>query len=239
MREKLSDLLHRFRPNATNQPMTDYMKRGNSSTDPDPWEDTPFTRTAELRGKGSDALDEYVRKGATRVYNELQRGGELSEVRTGWFEADRTCYSSSTTQAFYLFEVGPVVATADDVRWNSAFRIDLEDAPAHKSDAWKDHASKFDLSERDAELGIPSKVSCAYSELETLTERNDGARAIHPRELRKRGPRVADRAFEDTIALLATFPGVDAPTDDAPAWELVDESAAKPATAKETEETTA
>lgn len=235
MRKTLSDLIDRFRTTTT-QPMSDYMKRGNDSTDPNPWETTPFTRTAKLRGKGSDPLEEYVRKGATRIYDELQRRGELTEVRTGWFEPERTCYRASSASAFYLLEVGPIAATADGVQWSSAFRMDPETAPDHKSAEWKDHASSFELSERDAEKGIPSKISCAYSELETLTERNDVNRAVHPRELRSRGPRMSDRAFEYAMELVASFPGVEGPTDDALAWELIDESAAKSTTSDETEE---
>jgi hypothetical protein len=236
MRQKLADLWNRVRPNTPNQPTMSYMIRGNSIDDTDPWKDTPFTPTARLESRTTDSLHEYVRRGATRVYEELNRRGELSEVRTSWFEPEQTCYRAGSAGAFYKIEVAPVVATADDVTWNSAFRMDLDAAPAHKSEEWKDIASDFRLSERDAERGIPSSVSCAYSHLETLTERDDGDRAVSPEELRNNGPRVSDRAFDQVVELLATFPGVDAPDDDAPVWELSDESAAKSTTSGETGE---
>lgn len=233
MLDELRDRLDRLSTTAANQPPMSYMIRGNSSDEPDEWDETPFTPTVKLRAKNSDSLHENVQRGATRVYEEVNRRGELAEVRTSWFETERTGYRESSKRVFYLLEVGPTVATAPDVTWNGAFQMDLESAPSHKSDEWKAIASEFQLSERDADRGIPSMVSCAYSELETLTRRNDGSRAAHPQELRNAGPRVADRAFEYAMDLLAAFPGVEAPADDAPAWELVDEPAAEPATPSE------
>jgi len=204
-----------------------YMIRGNSNDDPDPWDETPFTPTVKLRSKGSDKLHEFVRRGATRVYEELQRRGEVDEVRTSWFEVDDTPYRGSTKATFYRLEVGPVVATAEGVTWNSAFEMDLTSAPAHKSEEWKTAASDFQLSDRDEKRGIPSVISCAYSALEEHTKRNDGVRSMHPYELRNHAPNVKDRHFERAMDLLATFSGVDGPKDNATTWELADESPAQ------------
>jgi len=230
-----TDLLHRLSDRLENTtPMRDYMIRGNDveSEEPTVWEGTPFTPTVKLESKGNDTLNEYVRKGATRVYEELQRHGELDEVRTGWFEIKPTAYRGSTKPTFYRLEVGPVVAAADDVEWTSAFQMDLETAPAFKSEEWKAVASEFQLSERAEKDCIPSVITCAYSALEKHTKRNDGVRSMHPYELRNHTPAVKDRHFDRAMDLLATFPGVDGPADGAPVWELIDGSTARSGTSE-------
>jgi len=209
----------------------DIMKRNDDSID---WQNKPYCRTDSLKAKASDSIEKYTERGATRLYDELvsTRNGELSDVRTSWFDDVQGVGYDATGLYFYV--VGPVVATAPGVTWNSAFTM-TEEAPEFKSEAWKDIASNFNFSERDEQKGIPSKVMCMYSALEDYTQRNDCHRAVHPKELRSHGPRVTDRAFEIATESLATFDGVCGPTE-GPAWTYTDpEAVATDSTAEATE----
>lgn len=207
-----------------NRPMS-YMIRGNDVAETNPFDETPFTKTDSLAVRGSDIISDAALKGAKRLYSELQRTGELDSISLSWFDSaidlDRTGYKPET---FYFLEVGPIVATVPDATWNSAFTMDLETAPKHKSTEWKDIASQFSLSPRAEKQGIPDKVSCMYSALEKATKRNDVSRAMHPRELRNHGPHVSNRAAERAYECLAQFDGVTGPDESAPAWEYVTET---------------
>ena len=184
------------------------------------WTNTPFEPTDKLTSKGG-TIEHYTHRGASRLYEELTatRDGQLKDVRTSWIDVGAGVGYSP--EGLYFFEVGPTVATAPGVTWNAAFTMDLDDAPAFKSDEWNDMASEFQLSEREAEEGVESMIMCAYRALEELTERNDGFRAVHPRELRQYGPRVADRYFELAMTCLAECDGVNGPTE-GPAWSYTD-----------------
>lgn len=184
------------------------------------WENKLFEPTAKLKSKGGP-IEEYAERGASRLYEELTatRDGQLADVRTSWIDVGAGV--GYDPEGLYFFEVGPTVATAPGVTWNAAFTMDLDDAPAFKSDAWKDMAREFQLSEHEAEHGTESMIMCAYSALEELTERNDGDRAVHPRELRQHGPAVTDRYFDLAMTCLAEFDGVDGPTE-GPAWSYAD-----------------
>ena len=211
------DLVNSLTDRLTTTTDTDmsYMNQHNDSID---WEYTPFHRTAKLKSKSSTSIEKVVERGATRLYDELthSRDDELQDVSLSWFDVDEQGVGYSPN-GLYFFEIGPTVATAPGVTWDSAFTLDTETAPEFKSDAWKEVASRFNFSDRDEREGIPSKVLSMYSALEKLTKRNEHTRAVHPKELRTYGPHVKDRAFEIAIDSLATFDGVHGPTD-GPAW---------------------
>ena len=203
------------------------------------WESTPFTPTSELRAKTSESIEQVTKRGASRLYEELTtaRDGQLDEVRTNWF--DTGDLAGYTPTNLYFYEIGATVATADGVSWNAAFTMDLEEAPSFKSEAWKDMASEFQLTEFEADKGTESMIMCAYNALEKMTKRNGGFRAVHPKELRTKGPRIKDRYFELAMTCLAECDGVNGPTD-GPAWSYVDpERTDTEATEPATEETTA
>ena len=196
------------------------MLRGGSTDSTDDWGDTPFTRPISLQNKSSDTIDAAALEGAQRVYRELDRSGTLDSVSTSWFDVEMSQVGHAPAE-FYHYIVGPTVATAPDVTWHSAFTIDLETAPGHKSDDWWETAESFNLSPRAPERGTPSKISAAYAELERRTERNAPTPiAVHPRSFRSVGPYVSDRAFERAMECLSAFEGVHAPDDSKPAWEL-------------------
>lgn len=204
------------------------------------WENTPFTPPPGLRGKAGGPIEHYAERGASRLYEELTatRDGQLTEVRTGWFDVGSM--TGYTPRGLYFYEVAPLAATAPGVTWNAAFTMDLDDAPAFRSDAWEDMASEFQLTETEAEKGVESMVMCAYNALEDLTRRNDGDRAVHPKELRSHGPHIKDRYFELAMTCLAECDGVNGPNDDAPAWSYTDPKGVDvESDASDTEETTA
>ncbi len=207
----------------------------DSGTD---WENTPFEPTAKLCSKSSDKLDEYVERGASRLYRELtaSRDGQLQDVSKSWFDVCRGIGYNPTE--LYFYEIGAVVATADGVSWNAAFTMDLEEAPSFKSEAWNDMASEFQLSDFEAEKGTDSVISCAYNALEKMTKDNDGQRAVHPKELRAHTPAVGDRYFELAMQCLAECDGVSGPTD-GPAWSYVDPEVATTTEEAESGETPA
>lgn len=224
--ESLSDRLS----DTTDKNMS-YMKRNDDSID---WDNKPYCRTDSLKAKSSEKIEKWTEHGADRLYTELVNtpGGELADVRTSWFDDVQGVGYDAT--GLYFYEVGPVVATAPGVTWNSAFSM-TEEAPEFKSEAWKEVASNFNFSDRDEQKGIPSKVMSMYSGLEDYTQRNDCHRAVHPKELRSHGPRVTDRAFEIATESLATFDGVCGPTE-GPAWTYTDpEAVATDSTAETTE----
>ena len=211
--------------------------RDTDTDDGTNWESTPFTLTAELQGKCAKSIEKYAERGASRLYRELTTGRDttLQDVSTSWFDVGETGYSP---KGLYFQEIGPVVATADGVTWNRAFTMDLDEAPAFKSDRWKEIASEYQLSNRDVKNGVVTVISCAYNELEKATKRNDGFRAMHTTELRPFGPAVTDRSFEKAMDCLAQWDGVSGPTD-GPAWEYVDPTVETDTKKSATEETPA
>jgi len=199
--------------------MTDYMLR--DSDDTGPWDDTPFTPTYRLRGDPSDRKGELTRQNAKKIRDKVLRSDSITTdeaVETAMATLDR----SHKPSAFYYHTCGPVAASADDVRWNSAFRIDLDVAPEPKSDEWERVASEFNLSQQDDRDLVPEKIVHCYHKLVEKTRENDGDRAMHPGELADYGPVVRDRPRQTAFDCLSQVPGVDGPDSSRPAWELVE-----------------
>lgn len=208
----------------TTTPMTDYMKPGETHDDPDPWKDVPFTQLDKLENYG-ERKNALARENAERIREKLLRDGE---IRTDDMvkEAMEPPADPQTRLAAYYLNAGPVAATVDGLEWNTAFRLDPDDAPTFGSDAYFEAASELSIPDTNRLELVPKKVEKCYKALEEATERNDGNRVMHPEELRSIGPKLTDRAAERAFEYLAELPGVVPPKESAPAWERIDDEKA-------------
>jgi len=199
----------------------EYMTRGNDHDDTDPWDETPFTPTYQLRGVPSDRKHELARENAEKIRDKVLRSSSISSD-SAVESAMGTLGTSHKSEIFYYHTCGPVAATADDVRWNSAFRVDLEKAPEPQSDEWRRVASEFNLTQQDERDLVPDKIVACYLQLVQKTEQNDGDRAMHAEELADYGPVIREKAHRPVFDCLSKVPGVDGPDSSKPAWEVIE-----------------
>lgn len=229
-RSAVNSAIKRLNKN-TNTDMTDYMIRGNSvEEETDPWNESPFTKTWELAGDPGEKKPEKALQNAKKIRDKTLRAGSISSDSAVEPAMD-TLSGSHTPAAFYYRVCGPVAASADDVEWNTAFRVDLTEAPELHSEEWKEVVSEFNLSHRAEDNMVPKKIKSCYGALLKKTKRNDGKRAIHPEELDLHGPVIRDRDRRTAFEHIAKLPGVDGPDNSTPAWERSETAA----TAQETE----
>lgn len=213
--------------------MTNFMHPNNSIDDPDPWDDSAFTRLDTLTGASDDKRD-LTRENATKIRQKTLRAGSIN-TDEAVEPAMRVLGEYHNPAVFYYQYCGPTAATAEDLVWNTAFRLDPASAVRANSDEWKKIASEFRIPDTRAYQLVPEKILACYRTLEEYTERNDCPRYVHPEELRTVGPTVADSAAETAFEHLGDFPGVTPPDLDKPAWETTTDATAESEASTDTE----
>lgn len=202
--------------------MTEYMRPDESSTDPDPWEEVPFSQIYKAVDV-SESKDELIRTNAEKIHAKVTKDGRISSDEAVEPAMATMSNVPQESAAFYYRYCGPVAATADDVEWRTAFRLDLDDALECKSEAWKAKASEFSIRDSRQYDLVPDAIASYYGALEEATRRNDCERYMHPEEFYTVGPQITQSARLHALDHLEKFPGVIPPEEDGPAWELVEQ----------------
>ena len=203
--------------------MVDYMRAGESlpEDEPDAFEKTPFDRISNVKHTSEEEIDLIIDQ-SRKVLNAAKRNGSIGSDE-GVYESLALPNEYVDPEAFYAFKVGPVVATHDELRWNSAYRMDLEAAEHHKSDTFREAASELQIPDTlGMKLG-PDFIISAYRVLYEHTE--ETGRPIHPYRIRAEANVVLrESAYPQAFRYLNELPGVESPETDGPAWVYIDES---------------
>lgn len=198
--------------------MTDIMRPNSTVEEPDPWEESPFKKLYNATDI-SDRKAELILQNAEKIRDKVLSSGSIAkdeavEPAMGTLES-----AAHQPDSFYYRHCGPTAATAENVEWNTAFRIDPEEALEYRSDGWNEIASEFRIPDSRTYELVPKKIRVCYRTLEEYTERNDCVRYIHPEAFRWVGPQLTRNGLDYAMDYLSEFPGVIAPDPDKPAWE--------------------
>jgi hypothetical protein len=220
MLEQFRSITERFRT----KPMTEYMRANTDNDEPtDPFEDTPFNRIPPAEGIKDEWVDTILTE-ANKIRKTAQRDGEIQSddavidslgKPNGDLWVDR--------EGFYVHRVGPVAATCDALEWTSAYTMDLDDAPHHKSDEFVAAASDLRIPDsRSLELA-PKFIKGAYRVLYEHTK--ETGRPMHPLQIQSEVNVVlSERGYSQAYRYLNQLPGVEPPTDGG-AWTHVEHEA--------------
>lgn len=200
------------------QKMSDYMTQGNDVSDPDIIEESPFERVYVLPPNRDDANVERALEGAEKIRNTvLNRGGIENDSAV---EDACPWPNENTSRSWVYYRIaGPLAVTAEDIRWNTAYRLS-DDAPHPGSDAFKSEASKLEIPksfEWTSQL-----VSDYYTHLYDIKQKDD--RPCHPQELFGESTvQAKDRTYERALSYLDKLAFVIEPERNVPAWEAVEQ----------------
>jgi hypothetical protein len=201
--------------------MTDhnYMKAGESlpEDEPDAFEKTPFDRIPNVQHANEEELDVILSQ-ARKALNYAKRNDSVSDDETIQ-KALALPSEFVNRESFYAYKVGPVAATHDKLRWNSAYTMDMEEAEHHKSDAFREAASELQIP--NGLKSGPKFIISAYRILYEHTEETE--RPIHPYKIRAEANVIlAKRSYPQAFKHFNKLPGVEPPSDGS-AWEYVEE----------------
>lgn len=195
--------------------MTEYMTRGNSPDEAGPFTDTPFEEYYDIRTWNDK---EKLLQHAENALRHLKQVKSASDD-----DLRNAAIAGNDYQKLgdgYWSTVAPLIATAECVGWNGAFRLEA-DAPEHGSDEWKAAASALEIPETRSYDLVPKAVGASYRHLEKIRERNGYPRPASRFELKQNcGVHMTDRGYQKVWEFLRELPGVKPPAE-TPAWEVV------------------
>jgi hypothetical protein len=199
--------------------MVDYMRAGESlpEDEPDAFEGTPFDRIPEVKHTSEEQIELIIDQ-SRKILNACRNGSIGSDE--GVYEALALPSEHVDPESFYAYKVGPVAATHDELQWNSAYRMDLETAYHHKSDAFREAASELQIPDTVGMKLGPDFIISAYRILYEHTE--EAGRPMHPYRIRAEANVVLrEGAYSQAFRYLNELPGVEPPSN-GEAWEYVD-----------------
>ena len=207
-------------------PMTEYMRATSHAQDeePDPFEETPFSRIPPAEGVKDEWVDTILTEADKIRKTARQRGGIDSDdaVIDSLGKPNGDLWIDK--KGFYIHRVGPVAATCDRLEWQSAYTMDLDKAVSIKSEAFVEAASELRIPDsRSLELA-PKFIKSAYRILYEHTK--ETGRPIHPLAIQaEANVMLSERGYEQVYRYFNQLPGVE-PPEDGEAWAYVEQDAA-------------
>ena len=229
--------------------MTDYMTQNDDNDSTDPFETTEFdvTRTPRLRTMPGDkaTVEEYVIENVEKIYRTVKsrdtintagpdetpqrvnkdRRGRMYEISTDHSVVRAMNVPSDRfdkRQMYYLY-AGVIAAEIDELRWQSAYNLDMSEAVNPDSEEFVSVASKFNIdTSNHRKKYLPRFIKAAYSTIYNRAE--SSGRPVHKWELEfELGSLLADYQYKDAYRYLERLPGVEPPSQTV-AWEFVEQS---------------
>jgi len=203
--------------------MSDYMRAGNDLDEQNPFDETPFTRIPEVRITTDERI-ELILDEAEKIRRTCEQRGSIASDENV-IQALGLPNEHTSAEAFYAYKVGAVAQTCDTISWNTAYRIDIDDAPAPGSDEFQEAASTLDIPDSRRFDLVPKFVRGAYRLLYEHVE--DTGRPIHPHRLEADANVILTSGiYPQAYRYLNQLPGVIPPDENAPAWAYIEEETA-------------